>query len=201
LARQPQTAAAPSRIAAEQRKEAREFNLPVASTTPAQALPQPPVLTVPSREAPRIGSVDLRAIPPPAAAREAPRGNAAAGTRAARVLAGVPLFKKARPDFVPPKVLREVSPEIPASLRGSLKPDASIDVKVHVDRAGQVEYAELLSNAADAGREATSLAVFSSRRWKFAPAQLAGEPVPSEVILRFRVSSADQRRQGGADGK
>jgi hypothetical protein len=115
-----------------------------------------------------------------------------------RVVTAVPLVKKLRhdSDFVPPTPIRISSPEIPASLRHSLKRGAAVDVKVYVDSFGEVQYAELLSNGTGRDRDIASLAVFESRRSKFHPAQRDGQPSDGEVILHYRFSPArvDPRR-------
>lgn len=91
-----------------------------------------------------------------------------------------------RREFVPPRVLLEHSPEVPADLRQRIRDTVPVTVKLYVDRAGKVEYAELLSNGTGPNRDLASLAVFASRKWQFAPAQQDGEPVPAEVVVRFR---------------
>ena len=57
---------------------------------------------------------------------------------------------------------------------------------ISVDRAGKVEFAELLSNGSGPNRDVASLAVFASRHWEFSPAHLGNDSVPAEVVLRFR---------------
>jgi hypothetical protein len=71
-------------------------------------------------------------------------------------------------------------------LRQRAGQEVAIDVKLYVDRAGKVDFAELLSNGTGANRDLASLAVFSSRHWEFSPAHLGDETVPAEVVLRFR---------------
>jgi hypothetical protein len=95
---------------------------------------------------------------------------------------------KARPlpEFTPPKALHQPSPELPPSLIGVIREQARIDVKVYIDRAGKVQYSELLSKGTRPDRDLASLAVFTSRHWEFSPARLDGEPVEAEVILHFR---------------
>ena len=93
--------------------------------------------------------------------------------------------------FIAPAPIRQDKPAVPPELRRRITGEVSIDVKVFVDRAGKVEYAELLSNGTGANRDLASLAVFSSRRWQFSPASRDGAAVPAEVVLRFRFGGGD----------
>lgn len=88
--------------------------------------------------------------------------------------------------FTPPAPVRRSRLEIPAHLRRDLAGEEPIDVKVYVDPAGKVEYAELLSTANKENRDLAALAVFSARRWEFSPAQSGDRTVAGEVILHFR---------------
>jgi TonB family protein len=91
------------------------------------------------------------------------------------------------PKFVPPAALREVRPEVPPNLQSRLSRDVQmVRVKVYVDRAGNVQFAELLSNGTGDNRELASLAVFAARGWQFAPASRDGKPVDAQAVLRFR---------------
>jgi hypothetical protein len=93
--------------------------------------------------------------------------------------------------FIAPAPIHQDKPAVPPELRRRVTSEVSIDVKVFVNRAGKVEYAELLSNGTGANRDLASLAVFSSRRWQFSPASRDGAPVPAEVVLRFRFGPGD----------
>lgn len=106
------------------------------------------------------------------------------------IVTAVPIIKKPRQhsDFVPPIPTRLYSPEIPANLRHELKEEVSVDVKVYVNPSGAVQYAELLSNGTGARRDIASFAVFESRRRKFRPALVGGQPSEGEVILHYRFS-------------
>jgi hypothetical protein len=106
------------------------------------------------------------------------------------IVTAVPIIKKLRQhsDFVPPIAIRPYSPEIPANVRQELKEEVSVDVKVYVNSSGAVQYAELLSNGTGARRDIASIAVFESRRWKFHPALVGGQPSEGEVILHYRFS-------------
>lgn len=91
-----------------------------------------------------------------------------------------------RPGFTPARPLHEAPPEVPATLRRSLKHDVPVNVRVYLDATGKVHYAELLSDSAGENRDLAALAVFSARHWQFVPAQMGNEAVPVAVVLRFR---------------
>jgi len=88
--------------------------------------------------------------------------------------------------IIPPVLTHEAPLRIPRELRQRIRHEVPIDVKLHIDRAGKVEFAELLSDGTGSNRDLASLAVFSSRHCQFQPAHLGGEAVPGEVVLRFR---------------
>jgi hypothetical protein len=102
--------------------------------------------------------------------------------------------RRHRSDFVPPSPLHETLDDFPDRLRSEIKQEVPIDVRVYIDRTGKVQYAELLSNGTGKNRDLASLAVFSSRHWVFSPAEVRGEAVPAEVVLRFRFSPEQPRR-------
>ncbi len=91
-----------------------------------------------------------------------------------------------RTSFVPPTLVHEGLPDVPAELRQRIRREVSVAVKLYIDRAGKVEYAELLSDGTGANRDFASLAVFSSRHCQFRPARVGDETVPAEVVLRFQ---------------
>jgi hypothetical protein len=94
-----------------------------------------------------------------------------------------------RADFVPPAPVKQGPTELPAKLRQGIVNEVPIDVRVYVDRTGKVEFAELVSEGKGSNQELSTLAVFSARRWEFSPAHLGDEPVPAEVVLRFRFGA------------
>ena len=94
--------------------------------------------------------------------------------------------------FRPPTPVRQPRPQIPADVQRGLTRDAIVNVRVYVDRAGKVEFAELLSDGTGANRDLAALAVFASRRWEFEPATMNGTAVPGKAVLRFRFA-ADAR--------
>lgn len=107
-----------------------------------------------------------------------------------RVVTAIPLVKRLfrNADFKPPTPSLSPLPEIPDSLSQSLKRELAVEVKVFVNTAGDVQYAELLTDVTGRDSELAALAVFESRRWKFHPAVMKGKPRDSEVILHYRFS-------------
>jgi hypothetical protein len=102
----------------------------------------------------------------------------------------IPLIGKRyrRADYVPPVPLH--SPAFPDPPPRSLAKRVGIDVKVYVNPAGTVDYAEVLSKLAPTDRDLAALAVFSARRWEFVPARTGNGAVPGTVILHFQFGPA-----------
>ncbi|HEY1343292.1 MAG TPA: hypothetical protein VGF59_37580 [Bryobacteraceae bacterium] len=94
--------------------------------------------------------------------------------------------KNKREPFVPPKAVRQAATHVAPERRNRTRRPVRVDVKVYVDPAGRVEYAELVSGGKGDDRDLATLAVFSSRHWQFSPAYVGEEAVPAEVILRYR---------------
>jgi hypothetical protein len=64
---------------------------------------------------------------------------------------------------------------------------------LYLDRAGAVEYAELLSKGTGSNQELASLAVFTARKLQFSPARQGEETVPAAVLVRFRFGPEANR--------
>ncbi len=86
--------------------------------------------------------------------------------------------------FLPPRAGRNLAPVIPPGVR--FEPGSAVDLRVFLDSQGAVTRVETLSRAADP--ELVRLASYSARSTEFVPARLEGRPVPSEMILHFRIS-------------
>lgn len=161
---------APRAVRAETRAMA---DLP--SVAPPVRTPAAPLLSVGAAPPP----------PAPAAAKEVVAPAAAEST----VTVAVDAMSRVRAaKFVPPTAVRQARPQVPAELRQRITRDVLINVRVYVDRAGKVEFAELLSDGTGENRELAALAVFASRKWQFAPANRDGKPVPAQAVLRFRFA-------------
>jgi len=112
-------------------------------------------------------------------------------TRLSHIVSKIPLLRRLHrtAEIVPPRPLHETTPAIPAELRRTLKSEVPLDVRAFVDEWGKVTYAEIASNVPEGERGLASLAVFDARHWEFTPAQLGGQPVPGQVILRYRFGN------------
>jgi len=107
------------------------------------------------------------------------------GRAAAAGFFGKLVRRRGAANVTPPVPVTKTIPELPAQLRQTLSGEVRIDVRVFVTATGQVEYAELVSEAADATRGLATWAVFAARRWRFSPAISTGAAVRSEATLRF----------------
>ncbi len=108
--------------------------------------------------------------------------------------------KSAAAAFDPPRVLQELPPEIPSELRKQVRDTVPVTVKLHLDRAGRVDSAELVSHGSGRSKNLAALAVFACRKWQFSPAHLGGETVPAEVLVRFQFGgAAEAMRRGSGD--
>jgi hypothetical protein len=95
--------------------------------------------------------------------------------------------------FVPPALIQQRLPDVPAQLRQRIQEAVPITVKLYVNRTGSVEYSELLSDGTGSNRDLASLAVFASRRWQFSPAHEGTSAVPAEVLVHFRFGAGAKR--------
>lgn len=78
------------------------------------------------------------------------------------------------------RVMPEVSPNALHTIKGRIK----VGVEVVVDTSGNVSAAKLASSGPSRYFSSRSLA--AARQWKFSPAQVHGESIASEWILRFQ---------------
>src|ERR1700735_2902288 len=84
----------------------------------------------------------------------------------------------------PGKVLQEVSPDVSPGSRKTITGHVKVSVQVSVDASGNVSQARLASSGPS--KYFANQALAAARRWKFTPAKLNGQPLPSECILRFQ---------------
>ncbi|HEY1494097.1 MAG TPA: hypothetical protein VGF49_06120 [Candidatus Solibacter sp.] len=177
------------------RQQSRAFTAPDAAPAPAPAaraaLPEPPMVIQPA--VPSAHGKDLLqaivATPGAALATVADAAYRVDVQPVPRRGRSIPLIGKRslRTEYVPPVPLhKSVLPNVP---RRDIARD--IDVKVYVNPAGKVDYAELLSRVSKADVDLASMLVFSARRWEFVPARDGADPAPGEVILHYRFGSAN----------
>jgi len=81
-------------------------------------------------------------------------------------------------------VAERVLPQVPRSARQTIQGKIRVIVRVRVDPSGDVSNARLDSTGPST--YFANLALQAARRWKFRPALLNGQAVPSVWVLRFR---------------
>ena len=91
---------------------------------------------------------------------------------------------KAGEHFSPARPVREVKPRISSAWQMKSDTPSLVDVKVWIDKTGQVTKTELLSD--DPEPDMAELASNAAYKWTFEPARLADHPVSSEMVLHFR---------------
>ena len=91
-------------------------------------------------------------------------------------------------DFVPPKDVIQVKPNLSPSLMRTIRGRVSADVHVEIDKNGKVISAST-SPAPEFG-SFPEAATVAARKWIFTPARKGSAPVASEAILHFRLQSS-----------
>jgi TonB family protein len=81
------------------------------------------------------------------------------------------------------EVLERVLPDVPEKASRTIHGQVGVIVRVMVDRSGDVSKVTL--DSAGPSRYFANLAQRAAHRWKFKPAQVSGEAVPSVWIIRF----------------
>jgi TonB family protein len=81
-------------------------------------------------------------------------------------------------------VIERVVPDVPFSARNTIQGKVKVGVRVTVSPTGEVSEATLVSPGPS--RYFARLAMEASRRWKFKPAEVDGQPVQSAWLLHFR---------------
>jgi TonB family protein len=89
--------------------------------------------------------------------------------------------------FLPARPIRQVKPRLPAELQHDNVSPPPVDVKVWIDKSGQVTKAELLSDTAEP--ELGEIASNAALKWTFEPARLSDHAIPSEMVMHFRFMS------------
>jgi periplasmic protein TonB len=81
------------------------------------------------------------------------------------------------------KVLQQIEPVVSKSARNTVSGTIRIKVKVSVDASGNVDNATLITEGPS--KYFARQAMEAAQQWKFAPAQVNGQAVPSAWILHF----------------
>lgn len=150
------------------------------SPVPVQSQPQaseasggtPTDAAIPPKPTPgRSGNAQARQLAPtpPATHLKAPPEDHASSAPAATAIPG--------------SVLRRVMPNVSRSALNTIQGHVRVAVKVNVDASGNVARAGLSSPGPS--KYFARKALEAAQEWKFAPAQVNGQPAPSEWALRF----------------
>jgi len=102
-----------------------------------------------------------------------------------------PISKPLAGEAVPGKVLQQVLPNVPQKARDTIRGTIRLSVKLDVDASGNVTTATL--DVPGPSKYFARLALDAAQRWQFAPVKVAGQPVPSEWLLRFQLTRTDTR--------
>jgi TonB family protein len=137
---------------------------PAPAPTPAPAEAGPPKQIISEQKRPEVTAQASPAIPS-AAKTKIPTGGRVQGA-----------------------VVHQVLPEVPQSARRTIQGKVRVRVRVAVDPSGRVVGTTL--DSPGPSKYFARLAVEAARRWEFTPAQIAGQGVPSEWILRFAFGRA-----------
>jgi TonB family protein len=89
------------------------------------------------------------------------------------------------------KVLQEISPDVSPGARRTITGHIKVSARVSVDSAGNVSEVTLVSPGPS--KYFAKQALAASRRWRFSPAQVNGQPSASEWILRFQFGRTSTR--------
>ena len=90
--------------------------------------------------------------------------------------------------LVPGAAIERPLPEVPLRARRTIHGRVKVKVKVAVDPSGSVESATLDSRPGS--RYFAGIAMETARRWRFSPAQMNGQNVASEWLLKFEFRRA-----------
>jgi hypothetical protein len=181
-----------SPVGSASRTNTRQFTAPADEPAPSTdaraALPEPPPLANAPAPAVDRGKDVLQTIAPPSLGA---RGDDDPGLKVdpepvPRLVRSIPLIGRRAPrsDYIAPvPTAKSTLLQVP---HRAVTGQVNIDVKVYVNASGKVEFAELLSEVAEANRDLATLATFSARRWEFTPAREGQNAVPGEVILHYK---------------
>ena len=130
----------------------------------------------------------VAAAPPTITTNAAPEPKPAP-IRAVELPLARPLKTVARA-MVPPKPIREVAPRAADSIRTRIDDEIPVYVTMRIGANGSVVDAQ--AAAASDGIQAylVQRSLEAVRQWKFRPARLGPDPVPSKWTVRFRFDKA-----------
>jgi eukaryotic-like serine/threonine-protein kinase len=149
---------------------------------------QPPVLSAPiaSSSAPNASPKPESAPATPVAKPPATRPSHEAQTSRASASSAAPAPTASAPSATVSeqgKVLQQVEPAVSKSARNTVTGTLKVRIKVSVDASGNVENATFVSPGPS--KYFARQAMEAAQQWKFAPAQMNGQAVPSAWVLHF----------------
>lgn len=92
--------------------------------------------------------------------------------------------------YVAARPVRQTQPVLPAAVRNLIASVVEVDVKVRIDETGRVVRAEPLPINEPVSSSLVSAARSAAMLWRFEPARRGGQPVPSDLVLRFQYRPA-----------
>jgi TonB family protein len=88
-------------------------------------------------------------------------------------------------DFVPPRPIRQVLPDISLFPPVFLASSPHVEVTVKVDKNGHVTEAHAVTSRKKVKEALVGAALVAAKQWSFEPAKLGGQPVDSEHTIIF----------------
>jgi hypothetical protein len=88
--------------------------------------------------------------------------------------------------YVPPQVLRRVSPHVTQDVRSRILSDVQVDVTVLIDANGKVTDARVTSTKGGLAGFVRNDAIIAARSFQFSPARENGHNIPSEMTVSFQ---------------
>ena len=88
--------------------------------------------------------------------------------------------------YTPPKVVREVYPDVPQNIKSMIMGRVELEVVVQIDDKGKVTNAALTGGRGPLTGFLADSAIMAAKAWRFQPARDNTGPVPSSMVLKFR---------------
>ncbi len=99
---------------------------------------------------------------------------------------------KSMADYVPPRPLKEVLPNVQILPPGIMASVSEVEVNVEVDKKGHVLRARIVPAHGKIAPAIEGAALDAAKRWTFEPAKLHGKIIPSAHTIVFQFQSARQ---------
>jgi len=146
-------------------------------------------IPMPEPPAPPVLTPGKPAIPAPAAEKAAPKPKPRTLRDEIHESAPAPSAPSATPDgttvYTPPYAMRQFAPILSDSARQAIRGEVVVRIRVNVDESGAVVAAEPLAESRTIAEPLLAAATSAVKRWKFEPAQRAGQRIAGETVLSF----------------